>query len=272
VATIHENSPRRDQPFLSIDCATMPAEDIERELFERARGTVQLANIEVLPQALQVRLARVLGTDFPGDAAGPRQGPRVIGSTEADLAGMVGAGSFNRELYAALAVVTLRLLPLCDRREDIPLLVRHFIQRFNAEFDRRITGVDDRVLRTLQEHSWPGNVGELESVIKRGCILSRSDVITTDEIGESLSRRPLPGRGDAESALARSARTALQERLVDAPGTASSSVYHDIVDLVESTLVQEALAITNGNQVKAATILGVNRATLRKKMPAEETP
>ena len=121
----------------------------------------------------------------------------------------------------------------------------------------------------LQEHSWPGNVGELESVIKRACILARSDVITTDEIGESLAEQPIPARRDVESALARAARTALQERLVERPAPAPSSVFHDIIDLVETTLVQEALTITNGNQVKAADILGVNRATLRKKMPGD---
>ena len=140
------------------------------------------------------------------------------------------------------------------------------MQRFNAELNRTIKGVDDQVARMLQEHAWPGNVGELERVIKRACIVARSDVITTDEIGESLADSRFPARQDVESALVRAVRTALQERLVagERPG---SSAFHDIVDLVETTLVKEALAITNGNQLKAAEILGVNRATLRKKMP-----
>jgi DNA-binding NtrC family response regulator len=269
IATIHENSSRREQPFLAIDCSTLPESALEAELFERATGTVQLAQIEALSPPFQARLARAFGDDRPRGASGVRVEARIMASTETDLAGLVASGSFNRELYAAIAVVTLKLLPLRDRRDDIPLLVRHFIQRFNAEFDRTITRVDDRVLRMLHEHGWPGNVAELESVIKRGCILARSDVITTDEIGERLSQRQFFGRPDAESALVRTARTALQERLVDSPD-APSSAYHDIVDLVETTLIQEALAITGGNQVKAAAILGVNRATLRKKMPAED--
>jgi DNA-binding NtrC family response regulator len=176
---------------------------------------------------------------------------------------------FSRELYHALAVVTLHLPALRDRADDIPLLVRHLIQKFNADLNRTIKGVDDTVARMLQEHAWPGNVGELESVIKRACILARGDVITSDEIGQTLAGEPLPARQDVESALVRAVRTALQERLVDSSGPEPSSVFHDLIDLVETTLVKEALAITNGNQLKAAGILGVNRATLRKKMPGD---
>ena len=152
---------------------------------------------------------------------------------------------------------------------DIPLLVRHLIQRFNADLNRTIRGVDDTVARMLQEHDWPGNVGELETVIKRACILARGDVITTDEIGHALAGEALPARQDVESALVRAVRTALQERLVDSSVDGSASAFHDIVDLVETSLVKEALAITSGNQLKAAGLLGVNRATLRKKMPGD---
>ena len=267
VATIHDNSPRRDRPFLSIDCTTQPEAAIDADLFERATGTVQLAGVESLPLAVQARLARALGhAGARGSAA--RLQARVIASTETDLGALVTAGSFSRELYQALGVITLRLPPLRDRREDIPLLVRHFVQRFNADLNRTIKGVDDRVSRMLQDHQWPGNVGELESVIKRASILARSDVITPDEIGGSLTDGRFPARADVESNLVRAVRTALQERLVES--TPNTSAFHDIVDLVETTLVKEALAITNGNQLRAAAILGVNRATLRKKMPGAD--
>lgn len=148
------------------------------------------------------------------------------------------------------------------------MLVRHSVQRFNDELNRTIKGVDEQLSRRLQEHPWPGNVGELESVIKRACIITRSDVLTMEDIGESLSNSRFPARKDVEGLLARSVRTTLQERLVEPSGHSPSSVFHNIVDLVEATLVKEALTITNGNQVKAAEILGVNRATLRKKMPS----
>ena len=107
-------------------------------------------------------------------------------------------------------------------------------------------------------------------VLKRACIVARSDVITTDEIGGSLGDSRFPAREDVESTLVRAVRTALQERLVESSGAADTSAFHDIVDLVETALVKEGLAITNGNQLKAAAILGVNRATLRKKMSPDE--
>jgi DNA-binding NtrC family response regulator len=268
IATIHDNSPRQNRPFVSIDCTAVPEAVLEAELFERATGTVQLAGVEALSLSLQAQLARALDDGTRGPATSRLQA-RVIGSTEADLGALVASGAFSRELYHALAVITLHLPALRDRREDIPLLVRHLIQRFNADLNRTIRGVDDTVARMLQAHEWPGNVGELENVIKRACILARSDVITADEIGQTLAGGPMPARRDLESALARAVRSALQERLVDSSGTEASSAFHDIVDLVETTLVKEALTITNGNQLKAAAILGVNRATLRKKMPAD---
>jgi DNA-binding NtrC family response regulator len=138
--------------------------------------------------------------------------------------------------------------------------------RFNNELNRAIKGLDDEVARAFQEHTWPGNVGQLQRVMKRACIVARGDVITLDDIGDSLNDSRIPARQDLESALARAVSAALHDRLVQAAG---DSPYHGIIDVVETTLVREALAITNGNQVKAADLLGVNRATLRKKAPAE---
>ncbi len=269
IATIHENSPRAERPFKVIECGTVDDEAVERALVDRTQGTLQLSEVEKLSPAMQARLARALGDSVARDTGAAQVAVRVVASTEQDLGALADSGSFNRELYAALSVVTVKLPPLRERREDIPLLVRHFIQRFNVEFDRTIAGADDRVLAVLQEYSWPGNVAELETVVKRGCILARSDVITVDEVGDRLGERRAVSRREAESTLASAARTALQERLVNVPEDASASPYHDIIDVVETTLVQEALTITNGNQVKAAAVLGVNRATLRKKIPGE---
>jgi DNA-binding NtrC family response regulator len=189
----------------------------------------------------------------------------VLASTDQDLAAAVDAGSFSLELYELLRVITVRLRPLRDRRDDIPPLVRHFIQRFNDELSRSISGVDDAVMKRLSDHGWPGNAAELESVLKRACIVARGEVITIADLGDSLSGGRLLGRQGAESALARAARTALHERLVEKTPAGESSMYHEIVGVVEASLVDEALAITNGNQVKASELLGVNRATLRKK-------
>jgi len=264
ILTIHDNSARRDRPFTTIDCAEMPEAAIEAALFGGETGTVQLDRIEALPAPLQSRLARALGDERARQAE--RLSARVIASTEHDLADKVSTGAFSRQLHDALTVITLHIPPLRERRDDIPLLVRHFIQRGNAQLSRTIKGVDDAAARTLAAHGWSGNVDELERVVKRACIVAGSDVLTSADISDSLGSH-FGGRGDGDPALVRSVRAALHDRLVQSRDSATS--YHDIIDLVESTLVREALAITNGNQVKAAELLGVNRATLRKKMPDE---
>jgi DNA-binding NtrC family response regulator len=264
VATIHDNSARREQPFVTIDCATLSSDAVDAELDRVQTGVVHLAAVHALSRSAQVRVLRLLREDSGRGAA--RQGrTRILASTDHDLGAAVGDGTFSLELHELLGVITVALRPLRERREDIPPLVNHFVQRFNEELGRTFTGVDDAALRRLTEHSWPGNAAELEHVLKRACIVARGEVITLADLGDSLSGGRVLGRQGAESALARSARTALHERLVETSAEGGSSVYHDIVGLVETALVEEALSITNGNQVKAADLLGVNRATLRKK-------
>jgi DNA-binding NtrC family response regulator len=263
VATIHDNSPRRQQPLRVIDCSTVPEPALEAQLFDPEAGTLQLAHVSALSPLMQSRLARALNERSRRATEPSRIEARILASAESDLTEAVRGGQFSRELYDALAVITLNVPPLRARREDIPPLVRYFIQRFNGELNRSIKGVDDAAVRQLQSHPWPGNVGELERVIKRACIVATSDVLTADDIGDLSESRF--SKADVESVLSRSVRTALQERLVDRAAEGQSP-FHLIVDLVEATLVQEALAITGGNQVKAAEILGVNRATLRKKI------
>lgn len=263
VATIHDNSPRRSQPLRVIDCSTMPESALEAELFDSGPGTIQLAHVADLSALMQSRLARALNERTRRTTGVKQIEARILASAETDLTEAIRAGQFSRELYDALAVITLYVPPLRARRDDIPLLVRYFTQRFNAELSQSIKSVDEQAIRHLRSHPWPGNVGELERVVKRACIVATSDVITADHIGDLSESRF--NQADVESGLARSVRTALQERLVDRSAEGQST-FHAIVDLVETTLVQEALAITGGNQVKAAEILGVNRATLRKKM------
>jgi DNA-binding NtrC family response regulator len=265
VRTIHENSARREQAFVTIDCVNAVPEAIEAEIAALPQGTLHLASAHALPRAAQPRVTRLLQDDSGRATGRPPAVTRVIASTDQDLAAAVDAGTFSLELHELLRVMTVRLRPLRERRDDIPPLVRHFIQRFNDELSRTITGVDDAVMKRLSEHGWPGNAAELERVLKRACIVARGEVITVADLGDSLSGGRLLGRQGAESALARAARTALHERLVEKTPAGDSSVYHEIVGVVEASLVDEALTITNGNQVKASELLGVNRATLRKK-------
>ena len=264
--TIHDNSARRDEPFIALPCA-VSTEAALAQIFEADAGTILLMDIEAMPAAVQARLARELEAERrSGAAIVTRRRTRILAATTEDLVEDTRQGRFSRELLEALSVIRLHLPPLRERRSDIPGLVSHFITRFNVELNRSIRGVDAEVAQQLEDYGWPGNVNELQTVVKRACILARGDVITRDDLGASLEagtqRNP---EGDA--ALRSMVTKALHDRLQGSQPLPASSVFHDIVDLVEQTLVQEALAMTSGNQVKASEMLGVNRATLRKKMP-----
>jgi two-component system nitrogen regulation response regulator GlnG len=262
IAQLHDSSARSREPLVRIDCA-LPELTIESALFADHGGTAHLVNVEALPAAVQPRLFRAISERSP---SADRLRARVIASTSADLVAAVGAGTFSRDLYDAISLITIHVPPLRERRDDLPLLIRHFIQIINAKLNRSIRGVDDPAMKKLQDHAWPGNVRELERVLTRAAILVAGDVITANDLS-FLTDSVFMAGSDGLSGLERSARAALQERLVEAaPG---ASVFHQIVDAVEAALVKEALAITNGNQVKASELIGLNRATLRKKAPGD---
>ena len=210
--TIHANSGRKRQPFSALDCATL-TEAAVAGIFGDEGGTLLLANVEALPQPLQSRIARSLG-DGGRTTPGARISARVLASTERDLAEEARQGSFNRELFEILSVITILMPPLRARREDIPLLVSRLIQRFNLELNRSIKGVDLQVAHELNEHPWPGNVRELESVIKRACILARGDVIAAHDLGQTVARTGIPSRHEADAALRMAATAVLHDRLL----------------------------------------------------------
>lgn len=263
--TIHSNSDRREQSFVMLDGRSV-TDDVVSESLGESGGTLLLANIEGLSPTSQARLMRTVtegqGRNTP--IAG-RMLPRVIASTEVDLAEAVRSGTFDRALHETLSLITIRLPALRERRDDIPLLVAHLLRRFNIELNRNVKGIDAEVAARFHEHGWPGNVRELEVVLKRACILARGNVITVDDLGPGLGAQPaFPTQSDAIVRAAVSA--ALNERLQETAGQANASPFHDIVTMVEAAIVEEALRITHGNQVRASEILRVNRATLRKKM------
>ncbi len=173
-------------------------------------------------------------------------------------------GEFQRELYDELGVITLRLPPLRERRDDIPKLVEVLLRRLSRETGRSIQGIDSTVAKMFREHSWPANISELASVIRRAGILSSTGIISAWDLGDALTARRQSVRRTGDSSLAKATRDALRERLA-AGAEPDGSPYHDVVAVVEETMVAEALDITGGNQVKAAELLGVNRTTLRKR-------
>lgn len=285
--TIHFNSSRKDRPFVIVNCQNVQVETTDVEIFgkpaasgnpayvgrlEKAHGgTLYIDEIQYLPPGAQNKLLRYLKEKTYEQSGG-------TDSLSADVRIIAGSGQplgdytqqvFNVELYDSLRLITIELPPLRDRREDIPELVNHFVRRYNNELHKHIKGIDDRVLERLREHEWPGNVAELENVIKRACILARGEAIAVDDVIDALESSSPPLPAEIQSTLERAAREALQQKLVDQEQRNNMSVFYEIVGDVETALVQEALRITGGNQVKAAELLGLNRTTLRKKMNLE---
>ena len=267
--TIHANSARKGEPFIGLDCSSLPESLLEGELTNAlkmaARGSLYLCGLGALPPALQVGLTRDLRL---GTAAGATDRPRVLAGDEQDLSEAVRTGGLSRDLYDFLAVIVLNVPPLRERRGDIEALVEHFIRRFNENSGRSIRGVDPAALKVLMAFDWPGNVAELELAVRRAYILARGDVITQDDLHLGLAGGHQPAWRQAESALEAAVRAALRRRLADETGE-DGSPFHDVVGRVEEMLVREALAMTGGNQLRASQMLGVNRATLRKKMQPE---
>jgi len=291
---LHDHGKRRDGPFIAVNMAAIPRELVESDLFghekgaftgatarhsgrfEQARGgTLFLDEIGDMPLEVQTRLLRVLqqGEYTPvGGHAPLRADVRIIAATHQDLGRLVAQGRFREDLLYRIRVVPIRLPPLRERSEDIADLARHFLRRAEAE-GLPAKSLDGAALDRLKTHDWPGNVRELENLIRRVTVLYAEDLIGAGviaaELGEPL--RPIPaGEGDGLSdAVHRhlAAYFAAHEGDLPSPG-----LYGRVLHELERPLIALTLDATNGNQIKAARVLGINRNTLRKKLRALRIP
>jgi transcriptional regulator with PAS, ATPase and Fis domain len=269
---IHQSSARRPHRFVAINCSAIPETLLEAELFghvrgaftgavgarqgriEQAdRGTLFLDEIGTMPQALQMKLLRVLQErEFEriGDARSMKVDVRVVAATNADLQKMVREGAFREDLYYRLNVIAVRLPLLRERTDDIPLLVQHFIRKFQpgTARDGPLPLVSQDAMRRLMAFAWPGNVRQLENAIERAMALlaGRNRIEVTD----------LPPDLQTVSA-AIAPVTELPEAGVDLPA---------LVDQMERDMIQRALARTGGNKGAAARLLGLKRTTLVEKL------
>jgi DNA-binding NtrC family response regulator len=273
---LHAMSPRKDKPFVAINCAALPAELIESELFgaekgaytgasaarvgrfERAdRGTLLLDELGELPLPAQAKLLRVLQLgelDRLGGTQPRKIDVRVVAATNVDLEAAVAAGRFRRDLLYRLNVYPIRIPPLRERSDDIEPLAMHLLQRFAALHGKRVAGFSDRALDAMRRHAWLGNVRELENLIERGVILvSDGEPIDVDALFPGL-----PNTGS----LTVTAVGTLE------PPTAAGSLFDELarrgltLDAMEQQLIQEAVARSSGNLAAAARSLGLTRPQL----------
>ncbi len=256
---MHDNGPRAKQPFVTENCGAIPESLLEATLFGHVRGaftgatrpraglfqiadhgTFFLDEIAEMSLGMQTKLLRVLqnGEVHPLGAESPRfVDVRVIGATHRDLEALVAAGKFREDLYYRLNVVSLRVPPLRERQGDVPLLVRHFMARYAQK--RKVT-ISKAALDALAVYRWPGNIRQLENEVRRALVLA-DDVITPDVLSPDIAR---------ESGSAEASKDGLDLR--------------GQVDALESELVRAALKRTEGNQTRAAELLGLSRFGLQK--------
>lgn len=265
---LHEASPRRDRPFVAVNCAALPESLVESELFGHARGaftgaagpragrivaadggTLFLDEVGDLPLAAQAKLLRALqeqevvpvGSDTP-----VRFDVRVVAATHRDLDAMVDAGDFRLDLYYRLAVIRTELPPLRERPEDVLTLAHHFVERFKRQTRRQVEGLSLEAQRALLAHPWRGNVRELANAIERGVVLTGRGMIGPDSLGLTRGHRHRQTTGTDE--------------------TSEGLNLKDAVKQVEHSLIHRALQQTNGNRTEAAALLGLNRTTLVEKI------
>ena len=287
---IHASGARALEPFVAINCAAIPEQLIESELFghERGaftdakaartgkfeaagRGTLFLDEISELPLHLQSKLLRVLqerSFEHVGGLTPVQFRARLVCASNRDLASTVAAGLFREDLYHRINIVTLHVPPLRKRRDDIPELVQALIQRANREVGKTITSVEQAVLENLKARDWPGNVRELEHVIKRSLLVARGPVLTIHDLSFDPETAALADDGGSNLDGLLGVLEAQAARLVDAAVRSGIDVpVHELaIDRLAGALIRAALAATAGNQVAAARLLGISRSTLRSKL------
>jgi Nif-specific regulatory protein len=281
---IHYNSPRSEGPFVRVNCAAIPEPLLEAELFGHVKGaftgaiadrkgkfvladggTIFLDEIGDMSPMLQAKMLRVLQekeVDTVGAETPLQVDVRVIAATHRDLEQLVQDGTFREDLYYRLNVVPIAMPPLRDHSEDIRLLAHHFLDKFSAENDLPPMKLGKDALRELMAYSWPGNVRELENLIERAVILCDGTKIHAADI-PLLRNDANPGHLDAGEKTLDSSVSAHFHSLLGS--SSSREIWSDTMEVVEKTLLSEALERCDGVRLRAADLLGIHRNTLRKK-------
>ncbi len=270
---LHDLSPRAGRPFVPINCAAIPETILESELFgyekgaftgasgrkegrfERAHGgTLFLDEVADMSPAVQAKLLRVLQdgvVERLGGTQPVRVDVRTIAATNKELSAEVKAGRFREDLFYRLNVVAVRLPPLRDRREDIPLLASAFLRRISEKHGKRLAGFTPDALAAVEGYGWPGNVRELEHAVERAVVLSRAELVDEADLPESV-RRVHPGPGRA------------------APGFVEFPVGTSMEE-VERVLIRETLRHARGDKTLAAQILGIAPRTIYRRLERDES-
>jgi two-component system nitrogen regulation response regulator GlnG len=292
---IYHHSRRAGGPFLAVNCAALPETLLESELFghekgaftgadrqrigkfeQCAGGTIfldEVAELSPLAQGKMLRLLQDMGFERLGGNETIRPDTRVLAATNQDLAARVRQGRFRQDLYYRLSGFTIPLPPLRQRGDDLPLMIQHYLLRYSREFGQEVPRVSPPALDLLLRHPWPGNIRELQNVLKQALLKSPGGVLTPESLpplspggpgdaGAAASFSPDIPPGDDQDALAPAFSQFVEDRLRRGEG----NLYDEALRRMERFLLTRVLQHTGGNQLQAAKILGITRGSLRHKL------
>lgn len=264
--SIHEQSPRKDKPFVIVHCAALSETLLESELFGYEKGaftgadtqhkgrfevadggTIFLDEIGEINQATQIKLLRVIqekSFERVGGTQSINVDVRIVAATNRNLEEEVKNGKFREDLFYRLNVVRIPMPPLRERKDDIPLLLHAFLREFNIENEKNITGFDNRAKSAILKYSWPGNIRELKNCVESAVVMCNGDEIKIEDLPASVREKG-------------------EEKSITIPIGMT-------LDEAEMVIIQENLAACNGNKSKCAEILGIGRKTLHRKLGVEE--
>ncbi|ACV61859.1 two component, sigma54 specific, transcriptional regulator, Fis family [Desulfofarcimen acetoxidans DSM 771] len=271
--TIHSNSRRSSRPFIKINCATIPEQLMESELFGHEKGSftgavsqkagkfeiahngiVFLDEIGELPLHTQAKLLRVLQEkefERVGGTKSIEVDVRILAATNRNLEDMVQEGKFREDLYYRLNVVNVKLPPLRERKEDISLLINYFVKKFARKYNKNISGISQEAMIFAEKYAWPGNVREIKNVCEQAVVMARNSVLMLDDM-------PLIGNGNGFLEFKNNAKISLD--------TNDKRSLKDIVAEVEKQVILKSLNENNWNRQNTAKALGLNRRSLYAKM------
>jgi two-component system response regulator HydG len=265
---LHVNSPRRNKPFVPLNCAELSENILESELFGHVKGaftgadrdrigrfqyanggTLFMDEIGDMPTPIQIKMLRVLetgeivrvGTNDP-----VKVNVRLISATNCDLADAIAEGRFRQDLYHRLKVVSVKLPPLRERRDDIPLLIEHFLKGLSASHGKPVASMTPAVRKVLMSYSWPGNVRELKNTIESMVVIDIDGRLDLDDLTEDLQSASVSDRSEGASGV---------DSLVGKP-----------FEEIEKHYIAENLKLTNGNREEAAKLLKIGERTLYRKL------
>lgn len=284
---VYQHSDRSDKPFLAVNCAAIPETLLESELFGHEKGaftgadkrrigkfeqcnggTLFLDEIGDMPLQLQGKILRLI-QDQRFERVGGNEtiqtDVRIITATHRNLEAMAEEGSFRADLYYRLNVYEIQLPALSQRLDDLPLLVIHFLRTASRELNQDVTRVSDEAMEMLASYSWPGNIRELQSVIKKAVLNTSGPLLLPESLPPAL-HKGLTARAGGEIVSPSPSRDSWSTFLVERLNEDSDHLYDESLERMERWLLSEVLRHTEGNQVRTAAILGITRTTLRGKL------